>query len=314
MGGSATGLLTGLTDLMSSVAGIDTTPPAQPHGLRMNGEYKAANGMDLNFTVGRGVNGVSTSDITVTLSGCGQLVSQTVGYTMTPRGTGYILQLATSPKPVLVAFNPGAQVVGSGAAQIAGQVITGYNIITHSKRYSDGTIVPGSAYTEKVPVYGPASAVCAFGAFQVIPQHYVKQLANSVQWFGNNDLAGTPIPNGAFMSGIYAAQGAGKPGAIRPGGSPTGLRAEFSVNNVIVDCGQAHMLAQYSLRDSGGQVSVSVANDKSPFTLLLKPDGSLVGSGAVQINGRLFTGEDGRGGYSFKPVSATCNVGTLAVY
>jgi hypothetical protein len=104
-----------------------------------------------------------------TLSGCGKLVAQEIGYAMTPRVDGYIVQLAITPKPVALTFGPGGQLVGTGAVQVAGQVITGYKIVSQSRRYGDGTIVPGSVSTARVPVYGPATASCSFGAFVVVP-------------------------------------------------------------------------------------------------------------------------------------------------
>ena len=36
------------------------------------------------------------------------------------------------------------------------------------------------------------------------------------------------------------------------------------------------------------------------------------GSGTVQVNWRLLTGQDASGGFTYKPVSARCNVGTFA--
>lgn len=298
LGGSARGLVQGLTNVFTAVFGsAATTPPDKPHGLRMNGDYKATDGMDLSFSDGRtGVSGVADYGMSVTLSGCGKLAPQDIGYTMMPRGNGYILQLATNPKPIVLAFGPGGQLVGPGVAQVAGQVIIGYDIVSQSKRYGDGNIVPGSVSTERVPVYGPATASCSFGAFQVFPQTYTKPDATGAALVGMSDLAGKPVPTGALISGVYAAAG--------------GLRVEFSVDDVVVDCGEAHAKKAYTLQNSGDGVAIAVANDK-PFTLVLKPDGSLMGSGAVTIIGRLLTGQDAGGNYTFKPVTATCNVGTL---
>ena len=276
-------------------------PPPPPHGLIMSGEYKTANGLDLAFSTGGGL----------TLSGCGNLVPGGQGLSITPRGIGYALQLTTTP-PMVMTYSPGSQIVGSGSAAVQGQVITGYKIVSESRRYGDGTIVPGSVSNSKVPIYGPATATCSFGAFQLVPQKYPAQDADSAKKYGTNDLAGTPIPNGVLMSGIYAASGAATPGAMGSGGAPAGLRVEFSVNNVVIDCGQAHVKAQYSMRTVGSQVSIAIANDKSPFTLALQPNGSLGGSGATTVNGRLLTGQDASGNFNFKPVAATCNIGSLA--
>ncbi|HLY60847.1 MAG TPA: hypothetical protein VKV95_08875 [Terriglobia bacterium] len=273
-------------------------PPPAPHGLQMNGEYAIGTGMVLDFTAGRMIDGIRNYG-GVSLSGCSKLVMQTVGYSITPRANQYVVQIGTHPQPVAMALNPNGQMIGPGAVSIAGQIITGYNLIAHSKRYSDGTMVPGSAYTEKVPVYAPATATCSFGAFQPVPQTYAKQDQMAISMVGVNDNAGKPIPTGPIMSGVYSAAG--------------GLRVDFQVDDAVIDCGAAHVMAQYSVRNTGGQVSIAVANGKSLFTLALKPDGSLAGSGTVEVDSRLLTGQDASGEYTFKPVSASCNVSALAV-
>ena len=292
-----------MSDVITSGVGgpHDTAPPPPPHGLIMSGEYRSANGMDLAFSTGGGL----------TLSGCGDLIPRAAGLTISPRGNGYALQLLLMPQNVPLAFSPGGPVVGSTTVTVAGQVITGYKLVSQSMRYSDGTIVPGSVSTSRVPEYGPATASCSFGAFQLIPQTYPKQSAEDAKKFGANDLAGSPIPNGIVMSGIFAAPGAATPGATSAGAAPVGLRVQFDVNNVVIDCGQAHVKAPYSVRNNGGQVSISVAYSKSPFTLMLQPSGSLSGSGMVTVNGQLLAGQDGSGNFSFKPVTATCSIGTL---
>ena len=289
-----------MSDVITSGVGgpHDTPPPPPPHGLIMSGEYRAANGLDMAFSIGGGL----------TLSGCGNLIPQAGGLTVTPQSNGYILQLLVTPKNVPLAFSPGGPIVGSGPAQVDGQVVTGHQTVSESRRYSDGTIVPGSVSVHDVPIYGRATETCSFGAFQLIPQIYPKQTADQAKQFGTNDLAGTPIPNGVVMSGIY---GAATPGATGAGGTPVGLRIQFDVNNAVIDCGQAHVKAPYSVRNNGGQVSISVAYDKSPFTLTLQPNGSLKGSGSVQVNGRLLAGGNANSGFTFNPVSATCTIGAL---
>jgi hypothetical protein len=304
-GGSKSDCIGANDALLSGLAGVfggSTNLPAQPHGLLINGDYKAADGMELNFTAGRVVNGARTYGMDATLSGCGNLISQTLGYSTTPRGNGYILQLSIGPKPIALTLGPGGQLVGTGATQVAGQVITGYKIVSQSRRYGDGTIVPGSVSSEKVPVYGPATASCSFGTFVVVPQTYTKVETQATAGFGVSNLAGKAIPTGVLMSGVYSAAGAA--------GAP-GLRIEFSVDAVVMDCGEAHVKKSYTLQNSSGGIMIAIANDK-PFTLALQPNGSLAGSGAVTINGRLLSGTDASGNYSFKAISASCTVGTFA--
>jgi hypothetical protein len=278
----------------------NTPPPSPPHGFMMSGEYKMTNGLDLTFSTGGGVS----------LAGCGNLAAMGSGLTITPRGNGYVLELKTTPKPVELAFVPGGQITGPGTMTIDGQIITGYETHVQSRRYSDGTIVPGSNFSSTTPIYKAATATCSFGTFQLVPQTYAKQTATQFQEYGTNDLAGKPIPNGMIFSGIYASPGAqSSSGPTYAAGT---VRAEFDTNNAVIDCGQAHVKAPYSVRNSGGQISIAVAMDKSPFTLTLQSNGSLSGSGATTVNGRLLAGQDASGNFNFKPVAATCNIGSLA--
>jgi hypothetical protein len=83
--------------------------------------------------------------------------------------------------------------------------------------------------------------------------------------------AAHPTPPGPRISGIYSAAGV--------------LRLEFHPVTVIVDCGDAHALASYSVQNSADQISVTVNNGNSPLTLTLRPDGSLSGSGMTQVTG-----------------------------
>jgi hypothetical protein len=288
MGGALTGLLAGLADYF----GVDTSAPAAPHGPVMVGQYKAANGMVLNFNIGPAPPGQSV----VGLSGCGNLAELPITYTMALSSNGYLLQITNSPNPLPLTLNSGGQVVGSGGETVTGQVITGYRTVTTTE-YHNGKAVPGSTATKQVPIYAPATVRCSFGTFAPqTPPPAAKPSATQAALFGADTSGATPPP-GVEMSGVYSAAG--------------GLRVEFQYQSVVLDCGQAHVLKTYSLQKSGGQLSITVANDK-PFTLVLQPNGSLSGSGVVTLNGRLLSGEDTNGKFFFSPISASCNVSTLA--
>ena len=202
----------------------NTAPPSPPHGLIMSGEYKTANGLDLAFSTGGGL----------TLSDCGNLAAMGEGLTITPRGNGYVLELKATPKPVDLAFVPGGQITGPGTMTIDGQIITGYETHVQSRRYSDGTIVPGSNFSSTTPIYKDATATCSFSTFQLIPQTYATQTAAQAQQYGTNDLAGKPIPTGMIFSGIYVSPGAqSSSGPTYAAGT---VRAEFDPNNAVIDC------------------------------------------------------------------------------
>lgn len=55
---------------------------------------------------------------------------------------------------------------------------------------------------------------------------------------------------------------------------------------------------------------VNVHNGATPLTLTSQGDGSLLGSGSVEVNGRLVAGMNGND-VVFRPVSRSCAAGTL---
>jgi len=99
------------------------------------------------------------------------------------------------------------------------------------------------------------------------------------------------------MAGHYTGQG--------------GLALEFAVDSVTLDCGAAHVKDVYTVDDPPNQIQITVKNGASPFTMELQPNGSLLGSGSVDVAGRVVTGSDANG-IVFAPSNARCSVNTLA--
>ena len=104
-----------------------------------------------------------------------------------------------------------------------------------------------------------------------------------------------PTPPGPRMAGTYS---------MGP------LRLDFHPVAVILDCGQAHVARPYSVKPAADGVLVTVMNDATPFSLLLRPDGSLAGSGSTEVSGRLLTGQT-QNGLIYQPHKETCTLGTL---
>ena len=104
-----------------------------------------------------------------------------------------------------------------------------------------------------------------------------------------------PTPPGPRMAGTFTA------------GS---LKLDFHPVAVILDCGQAHVARAYSVKNAPDGVLVSVMNDANPFTLMLRADGTLAGSGSADVTGRLLTGQT-QNGFTYQPHRETCSIGTL---
>jgi hypothetical protein len=62
---------------------------------------------------------------------------------------------------------------------------------------------------------------------------------------------------------------------------------------------------------AGGQLGVKLQNGATPFTLVLQPNGTLAGSGTVDVAGRKLVRSSNGDVHNFVPVNARCAVGTL---
>jgi hypothetical protein len=104
------------------------------------------------------------------------------------------------------------------------------------------------------------------------------------------------------------------PAALRMSGQfagPGGLKLDFDVATVTLDCAQAHVRQAYTVQNTAGGIVIGVQNGQSPFTLAIGPDGALNGTGATQVDGRLLVAMTS-GSPQFAPTSAHCTVGRLA--
>src|SRR5678816_3356801 len=69
-----------------------------------------------------------------------------------------------------------------------------------------------------------------------------------------------------------------------------GLQVEFRSTSAVLDCGAAHVMRPYEVQNAVDRVVIIVRNGGVPLNLTLRPDGELVGSGTVDVAGRLVTG------------------------
>jgi hypothetical protein len=139
-----------------------------------------------------------------------------------------------------------------------------------------------------------------------------------------SDVADSVDPVGVYLSGVYSGNGAS---------------LNFAVNAAQIGCGKlAPDPHGYNLRRTASGIQVTVSNSPAPIVLAMRPDGSLVGPGTLQVSGRVITGynssttmlvhQDGseasgcNGAYGscrttsstpiYAPSTARCNFATLA--
>jgi hypothetical protein len=192
---------------------------------------------------------------------------------------------------------------------VNGQYISGYRRVW-MQEYRNGVPVADATcggtcgYWASEPIFADKTERCTIGAFNPSGPTGDGSMLGAITAL----VAPQPLDQMPTESG----KGQAAPGVRMSGqyASPGGLALEFRDNGVIMDCGEAHVAKPYTVEPGGANVTITVKNDPSPFTLSLQPDGSLAGAGSVDVVGRVVTGSTANG-IGFAPRSARCNVGVL---
>ena len=292
------GFQTGLLDLAgfggNPLTAVVTNGESFP-GVRIGGSFAAAGGVKLEFSEG-----------TATISSCGKLIPASRSYTVTKRGNQLQVDISNEPKPLVVVLGPNNVFTGPATFPITGEIITGYrSVYVEQRRVSDNTIVPGSGHYEQVPNYETRTLNCGFASLRAIaPAQPEAGVISSLAGV----LNGKPDP-AAQLSGTTEAPAGPRMGGTYAGG---GLQVEFRSTSAVLDCGAAHVMRPYEVQNAVDRVVVIVRNGGVPLTLTLRPDGALVGSGTVDVAGRLVTGTTDTA-VTFAPHTERCTVSTLTV-
>lgn len=101
---------------------------------------------------------------------------------------------------------------------------------------------------------------------------------------------------GLRINGTYAAR--------------AGLKIEFRDDSATLECGESFHSEAYAVNSENGQLVVKFQNSTGPLVLVLQPNGSLTGSGEVEVAGRRAIQADGAG-MEYLPRNARCSLGTL---
>lgn len=125
------------------------------------------------------------------------------------------------------------------------------------------------------PVYETQTARCTLGPMTPDPTASaginVNEVLGSVLGVVNK-TATKPPPVGFRVHGKYAGE--------------DGFDIEFHPESAVLGCRDAAVAREYSVSTSGNRVVVNIQNGASPIALELRPDGTMAGSGPVQVNGR----------------------------
>jgi hypothetical protein len=108
---------------------------------------------------------------------------------------------------------------------------------------------------------------------------------------GTNASKSSSLEPGLRLNGTYA--------------SSTGMKVEFRDDSATLECGKVLNSEAYVVNSERGQLIVRFQNSTGPLSLVLQPDGTLSGSGSVDVAGRKVY-EDANGHVAYTPQNARC--------
>ena len=323
-----------LSSTLSSLTGTSANAAnAKPDaGPDMSGVFQGAGNWRLDFVDG----GV--------LVNCGFLSPNQEAYSLAFRSTGPVLTINTTPRPlVLNVRGDGTTIVGPpGAVTIDGVVAGGssggsytpghtesHDVTTHEQINSyqvtagnagqvtntgggtydlattttQSTYVPGTstpAQTTFVPRRATCPAINLSKSTGAGVQTMETNLLKSV--FNDGDSPGRQRPSAS------ACMASSPP---RPPASASGVLPRVRHPRLSRSSNSARAYP-YTVATTGSDAVIKIAAADHPLNVAFHPDGSLdPGSGPYQVHGRIVTGEDDNGDYTFAPMEQTCNLAVL---
>ncbi|MEK6300388.1 MAG: hypothetical protein AABO41_06670 [Acidobacteriota bacterium] len=196
----------------------------------------------------------------------------------------------------------------SGAVDVTGPVQVGTRPGTKTfYRNVNGIDVYDHTESCMQPVYETQTARCTLGP--MTPDQSASAGINVSDVLGSvlgvaNKTATKPPPVGFRVHGKYAGE--------------DGFDIEFHPESAVLGCRDAAVAREYSVSTSGNRVLVNIQNGASPIALELRPDGTMAGSGTVQVNGRRLVNVKERIEGTlvvrepvFQPLTDTCTLSVL---
>ena len=293
LGGSMTQCTgTALSTGMQSLLGISPGAMSSAVSARLDmfGTYNAAGGLHFTF-----------SDGNVDIGGCGQMVQGGHNYVVQPLGSQYQIKIDNQPQPLLLTLGASGKIAAPAVQDITGQKIVGYFVETNRK----------TGASTRTPQYGPDTEHCSVGTLTPGPATAPDQ-GLMADLSGALSMMGTLFGGGSDSSAPKQFLLAPGPRLVGTNASPGGLKIQFQDANAVIDCAQAHVMAEYDVANHAGTVTIAVKNGSAPFSLTLQSNGTLTGAGSATINGKLMTALDSDGNPVLTPTSATCAIGTMA--
>lgn len=312
------GMKVGLTDLSGGAIDLSTTAPS---GLRLTGLYMAGN-FGLRFM---------QDHVAV---GCGTLAEQDLPYSVERSGSRIQVHIAIAPKPLSLSYEADGHLQGPGPIDVAG-LVPGKPVGSTSTSYdsqTQTTTTQRSIDTGDVANYSADQVHQNGMEFSVdqqttttsmVPTHTTHYTVPMIPKTEHCDVAALP-PAGKniSVSGVltqFVGSNASKSSNLAPGlrlngtyAASGGLKIEFRDDSATLDCSGALSSEAYVVAAEGGQLVVKFQHNGGPLSLVLQQNGTLSGSGNVDVAGRKIY-QDANGHVAYTPHNARCSVGMLAI-
>lgn len=289
-----------------------------PTGLRLTGVY-SANGFGLNFR----------QDLVYVV--CGTLDPEPRTYTVNRSGMQVSVSIPITSPPLVLSYNADGSLAGQGRTiAVAGEVAAGGGgaSTTYQMRTTTTT-------TQRQLEPGEEREYSADQLHQNGGQFSVDQQTTSSNWapsttfqrprtvprterctVGTLPAGGESIKTSTIVTqflGTKASKSANSAPGLRLNGEyevPGGLKIEFRDDSATLECGESFNSEAYEVLRENGQMTVKFQNSTGPLSLILQPNGTLTGTGSVDVAGRKAIQAAG-GGVDYLARNARCALGTL---
>jgi hypothetical protein len=256
---------------------------------------------------------------------CGGLAPSQYNYTLALKNSRAVITIDNSPKPLVLDVGPDGLLANSGPVVVNGHVVVGSRAVTTTDnsgvyRDSSGQIIlqsqadfttgatrNGLPYTRGsntttsyTPEFAPKTVTCsqALLTSKGAPPSATDIGTNFLKSMFNDGETGPKAPAGLRMQGSYGGQG--------------GMLLEFYPESAVISCGDAAHAYPYQVQAGGAVPEIKLEDPAHALVFTLKPDGELDGPpGPYQVQGRSITGQNENGDFTFVPLNATCNLGSL---
>lgn len=289
-----------------------------PTGLRLTGVY-SANGFGLNFR----------QDLVYVV--CGSLLPEPRRYTVDRSGMRVSVNIPITTPPLILSYNADGSLGGGGRTiAVAGEVPAGGGVASTTYGMQTTTTT-----TQRQLEPGEEREYSADQLHQNGGQFSVDQQTTSTNWgpstsyqrprtvpkterctVGTLPAGSESIKTATILTqvlGSKASKSANSKPGLRLNGKyevPGGLNIEFRDDSATLECGESFNSVAYEVVRESGQMVVKFQNNTGPLSLVMQPNGTLTGSGNVEVTGRRAIQGNG-GGVDYLPRNARCTLGTF---